>query len=240
MWRSRRSTGWIFHTNANGRHITKSATQRCNTRGRFRHAHALGCDSIDGSGFSRWPDQRIPAALAWLADLEGKSSPHRRGPLATRFYRGGVPGILNGPSWDIDKVVLRNDEYVVAARFKEEPRECPHCRRTSPGPTWFHRHGERATTFRDVPHQGRPVAIVVARLRYLCQACGRSFAVQLPGVAPSGTATEALIEYILHRKKVPNTRIAREVGMDEKTVRRMRGSLGKGTLVDRSTGRKRR
>src|SRR5205823_6752489 len=45
---------------------------RCNTRQRFRHAFALGCDSVDGSGFSRWPDQRIPAALEWLAELDGR------------------------------------------------------------------------------------------------------------------------------------------------------------------------
>jgi len=212
---------------------------RCNTQGRFRHAYALGCDSIDGSGFSRWPDQRIPAALAWLADLKGKSPPAKQGPMATRFFRGGVPGILRGPGWSIDKVVQRNGGYVVSARYAEEPRDCPHCRRTSPGPTWFHRHGQRVATIRDVPHSGRPVAIVAARFRYLCRACMRSFAVPLPGVSPSGTVSQALIEYILNRPgKVPNTQIAREVGMDEKTVRRMRACFGKRTVADRSTGRK--
>ena len=48
---------------------------RCNTRKRFRHAFALGCDSVDGSGFSRWPDQRVPLALRWMADLHGADGP---------------------------------------------------------------------------------------------------------------------------------------------------------------------
>jgi transposase-like protein len=189
---------------------------RCNTRGRFRHAHALGCDSVDGSGFSKWPDQRIPAAIRWLADLEGKSPPEKHGPSAMRFFRGSLTGLLTGPGWSIEKVGQRNGEYV-------EPQACPYCRRTSPGPTWFHRHGERVTRIRDVPRHGRPVSVVTARFRYLCQACGRTFVLPLPGVSPSGTMSEALIAHILLRgNEVPNTQIAREVGMDEKTVRAVR------------------
>jgi hypothetical protein len=43
---------------------------RCNTWGRFRHAFEIGCDSVDGSGFSKWPYKRIPKALRWLRRLE--------------------------------------------------------------------------------------------------------------------------------------------------------------------------
>jgi hypothetical protein len=32
---------------------------RVNTRKRIRYAAGVGCDSCDGSGFSRWPDKRI-------------------------------------------------------------------------------------------------------------------------------------------------------------------------------------
>lgn len=39
---------------------------RVNTRRRFVRAAEIGCDSVDGSGFSRWPDERIPKALRWL------------------------------------------------------------------------------------------------------------------------------------------------------------------------------
>jgi hypothetical protein len=44
---------------------------RCNTLRRFRHAYAIGCHSIDGTAFSRWPEHHIPRALGWLAALHG-------------------------------------------------------------------------------------------------------------------------------------------------------------------------
>jgi hypothetical protein len=46
---------------------------RVNTRQRFRYAYELGCDSVDGSGFSKWP-ARIPMAEQWLEELERQPS----------------------------------------------------------------------------------------------------------------------------------------------------------------------
>ncbi len=43
---------------------------RVNTRERFHWACSIGCDSLDGSGFSVWPDTNIPKALRWLDELE--------------------------------------------------------------------------------------------------------------------------------------------------------------------------
>lgn len=45
---------------------------RVNTRRRIRHAHAIGCDSFDGSGFSRWPATRLPLAAAWIAQARSQ------------------------------------------------------------------------------------------------------------------------------------------------------------------------
>lgn len=39
---------------------------RVNTKRRFRHAQRIGCDSVDGTFFSRWPDHAIPKGLNWL------------------------------------------------------------------------------------------------------------------------------------------------------------------------------
>ncbi len=39
---------------------------RVNTRRRIYQAAALGCDSIDGSGFSQWPAIRIPKGVRWI------------------------------------------------------------------------------------------------------------------------------------------------------------------------------
>jgi hypothetical protein len=47
---------------------------RVNTRQRFRYAYELGCDSVDGSGFSRFPDTKIPMALRWLEELDRQPS----------------------------------------------------------------------------------------------------------------------------------------------------------------------
>ena len=41
---------------------------RVNTRQRIRLAASWVCDSVDGSGFSRWPDQKIPKGLRWIEE----------------------------------------------------------------------------------------------------------------------------------------------------------------------------
>ncbi len=43
---------------------------RVNTRQRFRYAAFLGCDSCDGTAFSRFPAVKIPRAQAWLDDID--------------------------------------------------------------------------------------------------------------------------------------------------------------------------
>ena len=47
---------------------------RVNGRRRFKYAEALGCDSVDGSSFSKWRNTWLPDALCW----------HRQ-PLQTRI-----------------------------------------------------------------------------------------------------------------------------------------------------------
>lgn len=41
---------------------------RVNSRRRIRYAIDIGCTSCDGSGFSKWPDARIPLAVAWIRE----------------------------------------------------------------------------------------------------------------------------------------------------------------------------
>jgi hypothetical protein len=41
---------------------------RVNSRKRFDYARQIGCDSIDGSKFSRWRDTWLPDALGWHRD----------------------------------------------------------------------------------------------------------------------------------------------------------------------------
>lgn len=41
---------------------------RVNSRKRFDYARAIGCDSVDGTKFSRWRDRWLPNALTWHTD----------------------------------------------------------------------------------------------------------------------------------------------------------------------------
>ena len=39
---------------------------RVNTQRRIEYAVQIGCTSCDGSGFSKWPDTRIPMGIRWI------------------------------------------------------------------------------------------------------------------------------------------------------------------------------
>jgi hypothetical protein len=43
---------------------------RVNSKRRLLYAERIGCDSVDGSGFSKWPFKTIPQALRWLTAHE--------------------------------------------------------------------------------------------------------------------------------------------------------------------------
>lgn len=49
---------------------------RVNSKRRLTHLARWGCvDSVDGSGFSRWPDTKIPRGLRWIAEALGQARP---------------------------------------------------------------------------------------------------------------------------------------------------------------------
>jgi hypothetical protein len=204
---------------------------RVNTHRRFRHAFALGCDSIDGSGFSRWPDQRVPLALRWLAGLHG--DPGEQSAAASgQFFRGGGAGVLAGPGWSIEQVVQTGEGYLVTARHRAEPEACPHCGRRAPADTWFYRHGSLETAVRDAPRHGRAVAVTVRRSRFRCAACGRTFVPPLPDTPRRRSITDGLKRYVEQAAvDRPLAAIAREAGVDEKTIRLIRGARRRETTA---------
>lgn len=208
---------------------------RCNTRGRFRYAFRLGCDSVDGSGFSRWPDERIPRALHWLAELHGTPPPE---PLQRDFAHRLRPtpdgrSWLDQPGWTIAAVSRCGDEYQVRARFAVEPSCCPKCQADTVAGGQVYRHGVRPLRVRDVPRHGRPVVVLVERQRYRCRSCGRTFLQPLPGLCAHSRASAALAGHLGRVARCSSrSHAAREAGIDRKT-------LGK-LLVDRPLGRSRR
>ena len=46
---------------------------RVNTKSRIEYAYSLGCTSVDGSGFSKWPDIRIPLGIRWIREAKAKA-----------------------------------------------------------------------------------------------------------------------------------------------------------------------
>lgn len=45
---------------------------RVNSLKRIKYAHRIGCSSVDGSGYSRWPDIYIPRACRYIQELDGQ------------------------------------------------------------------------------------------------------------------------------------------------------------------------
>lgn len=167
---------------------------RCNTLRRFRHAYHLGCDSVDGSGFSRWPDQRVPAALRWLRELHGDAEGPPPDAATAAFFRGGLAaGTRAGPGWALQRVTSTPAGYEVHARFHAEPDGCPRCGRAVPEETRLYRHVTRVCRVRDEPRHGRPVTVVVTRPRFRCAACGHTFAPGPAGVHPGCRLTDAAV-----------------------------------------------
>ncbi|WP_088255927.1 hypothetical protein [Fimbriiglobus ruber] len=196
---------------------------RCNTRRRFRHAHQLGCDSVDGSGFSRWPDQRIPMVLRWLRDLHGDRTPGPRG--AAGFFRGGLGGgVFGGPGWSVSAVREEAAGFAVEARFRGEPSECPRCGRRAPDETRLYGHGMRAVVVVDRDRDGRPVRVVVTRPRYRCGSCGHVFAPHPAGLVPGRRLTAGAVGLIDSDLAVPPRELARQLGVADRTVRRLRST----------------
>ena len=193
---------------------------RCNTRRRFRHAHQLGCDSVDGSGFSRWPDQRIPLGLRWLRDLHGDSAP---GPDGATFFRGGLGDTIFGsPGWSVTAVRETPSGFVVEARYRSEPTACAGCGRRPPADTHLLGHGTRVTTVVDRDRHGCPVRVVVTRRRFRCAACGHVFAPAPPGLVPGCRLTAEALEVLLSAPAVRAEECAGRLGVHARTVRRAR------------------
>lgn len=58
----------VHEAKARGKHVHMG---RVNSIQRIRYAQAIGCDSIDGTRFSRFADTYIPDALAWIGNRQG-------------------------------------------------------------------------------------------------------------------------------------------------------------------------
>lgn len=84
----------------------------------------------------------------------------------------------------------------------------------------LYRHGTDDVTFRDIPSFGKRVEISVRAQRWRCRECGATANQPLPGMDRRRRMTERCVEWIAMRGVTETfSAVAREVGVDEKTVR---------------------
>jgi hypothetical protein len=69
---------------------------RVNSRKRLRHAREIGCDTIDGTSISTWPDVFFPRMLRWSREAE-RDFP-REGSIGSRVHAGHQGIVPGGPS----------------------------------------------------------------------------------------------------------------------------------------------
>lgn len=124
---------------------------------------------------------------------------------------------LNLPSWEIASTKETDDDYEITARPIHSLTACPFC-----GKAQLLRHGTDAQEIHDVPSHGKRVTIFIDHQRWRCVSCGRTFFEPLPDVDEKRFCTKRLIKY-LERRSMSRTflSLAEEVGLHEKTVRRI-------------------
>jgi transposase len=84
----------------------------------------------------------------------------------------------------------------------------------------LYRHGLETATFRDIPSFGKQVEIRVIVQRYRCRECGGTTNQPLPGMNRKRHMTDRCIEWVVERGIINTfSSVAREVGVDEKTIR---------------------
>ncbi|MDX2299938.1 MAG: ISL3 family transposase [Xanthomonadaceae bacterium] len=107
------------------------------------------------------------------------------------------------------------DGYVVKAEGVGQLVACPLCKAGR-----LHGHGSQEQSFQDTPTHGKPVVIVLQRRRYRCTGCGKTLFEPVADLDGKRQATARLVRYVREQCFTKTfAALAREVAVDEKTVR---------------------
>jgi len=125
--------------------------------------------------------------------------------------------MLNLPNLRALEVQEEPEQYSILAETDTKPDWCAKC---------YHRdlyaHGARRQVYIDTPSHGKMVAITLDRKRWRCRNCGAITQQPLPDMADDHQMTRRLVDQV---EKIALRRtfadVARETGVDEKTVRRV-------------------
>lgn len=123
--------------------------------------------------------------------------------------------ILDMDGWTLTDKRTEGNVVTFSADYLHEPRACEKC-----GSVSFYRHGTKTTTYVDSPLRGSAAKLEAKVRRYRCRDCTETFLQPLGGVLEERRMTERCAAFIA-KAALEHTfvHVAREVGVDEKTVR---------------------
>lgn len=125
--------------------------------------------------------------------------------------------LLNLPKWKVLDMQESEHDYLVTAEPSATLLACPHCRSKN-----LARYGKKSPLFMHLPTHGKRVGIRAQAQRYRCGQCKKIIQAPLPDVDERRRATKKLVLYVKKQSLLrPFTDVAGEVGMDEKTVRKL-------------------
>lgn len=127
-------------------------------------------------------------------------------------------GVMGLGGWVVDRYeTFQDGRFVVYARCRVVPVTCDRCN----GDNLIH-YGSQKQKFQDIPYHMRPTTIIVDRQRLRCKDCGKTQFQMLTHMDGKHMMTERLKAYIREQSmKRTFTSIGEDVGLDEKTVRRI-------------------
>lgn len=132
-----------------------------------------------------------------------------------RGNRASGMDILNLPSLRVVNTEIDGFGYVIRAERAKSESRCAHCRSAD-----IVRHGTKTQVFNDCSIHGHRAAIHLSRQRYRCKACGKTFSDSQPDLDDTRLLSRRAVNYI-REQSLSRTfaSLAREIGVDEKTVR---------------------
>lgn len=124
--------------------------------------------------------------------------------------------ILDLDGWTVLNRHREDGVDVLEAAYGPQPTACPKCGTIGQ----LYRHGTKDTTYADIPMRGAPARLRAKVQRFRCRSCGETFLQPLGGILEGRRMTERCATYIkAHALRDTFTRIAENVGCDDKTVR---------------------
>lgn len=140
-----------------------------------------------------------------------------RGTLRANLSAGVAMLLKDG--WSIYQHSETDEELHLWAEFLPEPDTCPKCGVVG---AKFNSHGGESVPYTEAPTFGLRCTVFALVKRLKCLECGKTFMQPLTEIAPRRRMTMRCLRYIERRAGTETwAKIARDVGVDEKTVRQI-------------------